>query len=41
MQALHDDLGINATGFDPAQEGDRIMVTFTGTVVHATRARSV
>jgi SAM-dependent methyltransferase len=41
MKALHDDLGINATGFDPAREGDRIMVTFTGTVVHATRARSL
>ncbi len=38
MKALHDDLGINATGFDPVQEGDRIVVTFTGAVVHATRA---
>ncbi|MDP9331818.1 MAG: methyltransferase domain-containing protein [Actinomycetota bacterium] len=38
MKALHDDLGINTTGFDPVQEGDRIVVTFTGAVVHATRA---
>jgi SAM-dependent methyltransferase len=38
MEALYDDLGINATGFHPAQEGDRVVVTFTGTVVHATRA---
>jgi SAM-dependent methyltransferase len=40
MKALHDDIGINATGFDPAQQGDQVVVTFTGAVVHATRAGS-
>jgi SAM-dependent methyltransferase len=37
MKAVYDDLGINATGFDPVQDGDGVVVTFTGTVVHATR----
>lgn len=38
LAAVHDDLGTNATGFDPVKEGDEVRVTFTGTVVHATLA---
>jgi SAM-dependent methyltransferase len=41
MRLVHDDLGINATGFDPVREDDRVVVTFTGTVVHATRQRDM
>jgi SAM-dependent methyltransferase len=37
MAALDDELrGLQPTGFDPVREGDQVLVTFTGTVVHAT-----
>jgi ubiquinone/menaquinone biosynthesis C-methylase UbiE len=38
MAALNADLdGGPATGFDPVRDGDDVLVTFVGTVVHATR----
>jgi hypothetical protein len=37
MSALLADVGRNATGLDPARERDNVIVTFTGSVVHATR----
>ena len=38
MAALHSDLdGETATGFAPTRADGRIVVSFTGTVVHATR----
>jgi ubiquinone/menaquinone biosynthesis C-methylase UbiE len=38
MAAVQADLdGGAATGFDPVREGDDVMVTFVGTVVHGTR----
>ncbi|HEV3133085.1 MAG TPA: methyltransferase domain-containing protein [Acidimicrobiia bacterium] len=39
MSALRADLaGGDATGFDPVLDGDQILVSFTSTVVHATRS---
>ena len=38
MSKLLGDVGRNTTGFDPAHDGDDVVVAFTGTVVHATRA---
>jgi SAM-dependent methyltransferase len=38
MSMLLDDLGRNTTGFDPVRNGDDLIVSFTGTVVHARRA---
>jgi SAM-dependent methyltransferase len=35
MSMLLDDVGRNTTGFDPVRDGDDVMVSFTGTVVHA------
>ena len=38
MSALRAELaGGDATGFDPVLDGDQILVSFTSTVVHATR----
>jgi ubiquinone/menaquinone biosynthesis C-methylase UbiE len=39
MAALHRDIGGGgATGFDPTQQDEQILVSFTNTVVHAARA---
>jgi SAM-dependent methyltransferase len=38
MRAVHEDVDINATGFDPVRKGGEVLVTFTGAVVHATPA---
>jgi SAM-dependent methyltransferase len=38
MSMLLDDVGRNTTGFDPVRNGDDVIVSFTGTVVHARRA---
>ncbi len=38
LSALHAELaGGSATGFEPVADGDQVLVTFTTTVVHATR----
>ncbi|MDQ1460454.1 MAG: hypothetical protein QOI08_1938, partial [Actinomycetota bacterium] len=37
MSMLLDDVGRNTTGFDPVRNGDDVIVSFTGTVVHARR----
>jgi hypothetical protein len=38
MRTLLDDVGRNATGFDPRREGDDVIVAFTAIVVHATKS---
>jgi len=37
-RVVNADIGVNATGFDPVRDADQVVVTFTATVVHATRA---
>jgi SAM-dependent methyltransferase len=38
MRMLLEDVGRNATGFDPRRDGDDVIVAFTAIVVHATKS---